>query len=73
MDSDVQKAWVEMAANIRVRIAGRIEEVAVMTPDDLSTFVEAAQAAYWLELNAHVFDKKVQDEQLKLYCDEGRS
>ncbi len=72
MDSNqtaVQKGWIQLAAAIRMQLANACEEMGAMNPEDLKNFVETAQSAYWLEVNAFIFDNKVDKELRNLFPD----
>jgi hypothetical protein len=65
MDSAAQDQWVEIAETIRQQIAKRLRHLPQMTNEDVKDVINAAQAAYWLEINAAAFDKHLEEARNK--------
>jgi hypothetical protein len=65
MDSAAQDQWVEIAETIRQQIAKRIQYMPEMTNEGIKDIIAAAQAAYWLEINAAAFDKHLDEARNK--------
>lgn len=64
-----QHRWADIAKQLREQLADRIPEIVAMTPAECGQFVDAVTSARWLEVNAALHDKQIEDSLKKLYCD----
>lgn len=67
-ESKSQKAWIELAANIRDQIKKRAAAMTGMSGMDIQAFVDGAREALFLEQNAILFDKEIELEQARTTC-----
>ena len=65
MCSAEQTGWMEIADAVRSQLCRYVLTMPSMNVCDMKTFIEATQAAYWLEVNAAAFDTAVETEQAK--------
>jgi hypothetical protein len=60
--SHIQEAWVHIAAKLRCKLAGRLDEVERMAGFELTAYVKALDDAYWFEFRAQLHDRRLETE-----------
>lgn len=69
VSSAEQEAWTDLADAVRSQLAKIVPMIPAMKQDELKSFIETLQAAYWFEHNARLWDKKYDDELKRLFTD----
>ena len=59
--SAAQESWQDIALLVRLQLAKQVPFMPAMGPSELSSFIEALNAAMWLEVKAANFDAEVDE------------
>lgn len=69
MNSTAQDSWQDIAQAMRLQLEKLVPRMMSLSPADLKTFIEAARDLFWIEVNAHTFDKEVDLKLSKIMAD----
>lgn len=62
---DIQKEWISLIGNLRKQVEKRISHVEHMPNHEIEILTDLLNNIYWLEVNAHLFEKKIDLEMSK--------
>lgn len=69
MSSADQDAWVELMHTIREQLAKCVPLMPAMNVEEQKTFLDTINTAFWLEQNAHTWDKDLDLKLAQLFND----